>query len=85
VLWSGDGVTWGEGQVDQRANLRGIAASCGGFIAVGENGATLRSEDGVTWRSIPSGVTRHLHDVIALNDGFVTVGCGGARNPTPED
>ncbi|MGE3311076.1 MAG: hypothetical protein AB7O66_13995 [Limisphaerales bacterium] len=57
--------------------LHDVAFGTNRFVAVGDNGVTLRSDDGSNWTQVDSGVADRLYGVTYGRGVFVTVGSGG--------
>lgn len=59
------------------ANLYGIAWNTAYFVAVGANGAGVRSADGITWELVYPGVSTDLNDIASGGNVFIAVGNAG--------
>ena len=78
ILVSDDsGQTWRSVPDPQKATLFSVAAGTSGLVAVGVDGATIRSADGLTWVTVPTGFTQTLRAVAAGGKAYVAVGASG--------
>src|SRR5689334_16683541 len=57
--------------------LRGVAATMGRVVAVGDNGTILSSATGASWVACNSGTTARLNAITYADHRFVAVGDGG--------
>ncbi len=58
-------------------NLYGVAWDFQYFVAVGANGAAVRSIDGISWGPTYPGVTTDLNDIATGDNVFIAVGAAG--------
>jgi hypothetical protein len=63
--------------------LSGIAAGQGQFLAVGDDGAIVRSANGVTWTTANATTSRHLRDVLFTGTEWLVSGNDGVLLTSP--
>src|SRR2546421_11877219 len=67
---SSDGRVW---TARRWGHLNSVTFGKQQFVAVGVNGAVLRSSDGLTWTDVPTGFNPLLTKVIFAKDTFIAV------------
>src|SRR4051812_44963924 len=58
-------------------SLRGVAATIGRVVVVGDHGTILTSATGASWAACDSGTTARLNAIAYADHRFVAVGDGG--------
>jgi hypothetical protein len=69
-IYSKDGIHWSNAKTGAWRQLRAIASTGAGFVAVGLGGVMAMSQDGIEWAQINSGVQSDLY-CIASNDSLI--------------
>ncbi len=72
------GVTWRAARDPQKETLFSVASGPAGLVAVGVDGAAVRSADGLRWTTVRSGPGQTLRAVAGDADHYVAVGASGA-------
>ncbi|MFM8358401.1 MAG: WD40/YVTN/BNR-like repeat-containing protein, partial [Verrucomicrobiota bacterium] len=78
------GLAWYSAPSPTTADLRGVAAGPGLFVAAGSQGVILTSPTGTNWTASPSTTTSLLSGVAAWPGGFVAVGDRGTVLTSPD-
>ena len=83
MLNSDDGISWTAQDSGLITNLLSVAYGQGGFVAVGEGGAIVKSVDAIVWKTQTSGVSADLTGVTYGGGGYLAVGWPGIYEARP--
>jgi hypothetical protein len=82
---SADGLVWTQdAALNEAPNLKSVAKSEHGFVAVGTGGAIKQSSNGFVWQFAESPTSSDLYAVAAGNGRWVAVGSGGTIVTSPD-